>query len=99
MSMPKGYRSAHGYATSEDGIGFREIANIMTKSGDEMNHSTARNLHLRGMMKIAVPLAKAHFNLTGQELENEARRIANDPRFQEGLNEIIASELRRKNKQ
>jgi len=100
MSMPKGHKSKHGYATihNDNSRGFREIAEAMTADGDEMNHSTARNILIRGLMKIAHPLAKVHSNLSGKELEKEAWRIASDSRFHEGLQEIIVEELRRKTK-
>ena len=48
MSMPKGFKSSHGYATVTDnqGLGYREIAEHMSLKGDKMNHSTARNVFL-----------------------------------------------------
>tara|TARA_Y100000593_G_scaffold93628_1_gene189229 strand:+ start:1413 stop:1676 length:264 start_codon:yes stop_codon:yes gene_type:complete len=83
--MPKGHRSAHGYATvnSEDGcLGYREIAEIMTKEGDKMNHSTARNVFLRAMNKIATPLVSSF----GVE---DSENISQDPRFQACIQEMI----------
>ena len=52
MSMPKGYKVEHGYATVGDGLGYREIAEKMTETGDKMNHSTARNVFLSAMSKF-----------------------------------------------
>ena len=39
MPMPKGHKSKNGYATVQidGGMGYREIAEHMTESGDEMN--------------------------------------------------------------
>ena len=50
MSMPSGKTFDHGYgARSPEGMGYREIAEKMTESGDKMNHSTARNVLLRAL--------------------------------------------------
>ena len=85
MSMPKGHKVETGYATvsSEDGcLGYREIAEKMTENGHVMNHSTARNVFLRAMRKIAKPLADS-YEMT------DAEKLANDPRFQSCVQEII----------
>jgi len=88
MPMPKGHKSKNGYATVQidGGMGYREIAEHMTESGDEMNHSTARNVFLRAVRKVAKDACK----ISGLELtDNEISTIASDPRFQSGLIEII----------
>jgi len=85
MSMPKGYQSELGYATvsSEEGcMGYREIAEKMTDEGDKMNHSTARNVFLRAMEKLAAPVCKVYG-------EQNFVSMARDPRFQECMQEII----------
>jgi hypothetical protein len=86
MSMPKGHKVETGYATvsSEDGCrGYREIAELMTDQGHIMNHSTARNIFLRAMKKIAGPITENYGGPTAQKL-------ANDPRFQSCVQEIIS---------
>ena len=86
MSMPKGYKSASGYATvsSEEGCrGYREIAETMTSHGDKMNHSTARNVFLRAMHKNAIPVCESYG-------ANDSKNLAQDPRFQECIQEIIS---------
>ena len=90
MSMPKGHKSNHGYSTvaSDVGLGFREIAEKMTESGDEMNHATARNVLLRGLMKVSRPLLGLH----------ESWRVACDPRFQQAMVDIISNEIRNRKK-
>ena len=91
MSMPKGYKSSHGYATVGEGggLGYREIAEKMTEMGDEMNHSTARNVFLRAMRKVA----KDACSCVGANVSDEdVNRIAADPRFQLGLMDIISDE-------
>tara|TARA_B100000214_G_C23912554_1_gene602036 strand:+ start:964 stop:1248 length:285 start_codon:yes stop_codon:yes gene_type:complete len=89
MSMPKGYKSSHGYATVssiQGGLGYREIAEKMTEEGDKMNHSTARNVFLSAMRKLARELCK----LYGEETtEENVTRISNDPRFQSGIVDIL----------
>ena len=96
MSMPKGQKFNHGYSTVTGvGLGFREIAEQMTADGDEMNHATARNVLLRGLLKVSRPLIALH-GKTGDELDREAYRVATDPRFQEAMVEMISEELRNK---
>jgi hypothetical protein len=96
MSMPKGQKFNHGYSTVTGvGLGFREIAAKMTEDGDEMNHATARNILHRALHKISRPLVALH-GKTGNELDEEAYRVAADPRFQEAMVEIITHQLRNK---
>jgi len=88
MSMPKGYKIDHGYATTSSlgGKSYKEISEIMTDRGDKMNHSTARNVFLNSMKKIAANACE----LYGVEVNAvNIKRIANDPRFQSGLSQII----------
>ncbi len=88
MPMPKGYTSNFGYATvsSDEGcLTYREIAEVMTSSGDKINHSTARNIFLRAMRKIANKVVSTD---EGQD----PHVVAEDPRFQEAIQEL-ASEI------
>jgi len=88
MPMPKGYQSKFGYATvsSQDGcLTYREIAEQMTANGDKINHSTARNIFLRAMNKIANSIAAVHD-------DGDPVQMAEDPRFQEAIQEL-ASEI------
>ena len=76
----------HGYATFEDGMGFREIADQLHEEGatpKKMRHTSIRNYFLRGMEKLAEPIAK--------ESGRTVREIARDPRFQTALAEILRS--------
>ena len=87
MGMPKGFKKEHGYATVDSlggGLGYREIAEYMTKNGDKMNHSTARNVFMSAMSKLA--------NDVCTQFEGKAKKsneMANDPRFQSGIYEIL----------
>lgn len=82
MSMPKGQKFDHGYATSTCGLGYREIAEICTSDGHKMNHATARNYFLRAMEKLAKPLCDIY---PGKKPGD----VAKDPRFQEAVAEFL----------
>ena len=74
----------HGYATFKDGMGFREIAEQLVEEGatpKKMRHTSIRNYFLRGMEKLAVPIA--------EQSDRTVREIARDPRFQTALAEIL----------
>ena len=86
MPMPKGYTSKFGYATVAGGDGcltYREIAEVMTGEGDKINHSTARNIFLRAMRKIAGQVTVDYDHCNSDE-------IAEDPRFQAAVQELAA---------
>ena len=86
MSMPKGFKASNGYATVGDrgGLGYREIAEIMSGNGYPMKHSAARNYFLQGMRKLAEPLVQLY-----EMSPDEVDRIALDPRFQESVADLI----------
>ena len=89
MSMPKGTKFKSGYATvTNQGLGYREIAEIMTAEGHKMNHATARNYFLRAMEKLAEPMV--------QLMDNDRRvdELAVDPNFQDAMIEILSSNRR-----
>jgi len=90
MSMPKGYKVRGGYATVSDdfGIGYREIAEEMTASGYKMNHSTARNVFLSAMRKLAKDVCNLYSCDTNQE---KIDQIASDPRFQSSVSDILSN--------
>ena len=88
MTMPKGFKSKAGYATIADlgGKSYHDIADAMTTKGYKMNHSTARNLCVNGLKKIAEKVVKYQGLAVS---DAEIIRIAKDPRFQSGLSDII----------
>lgn len=89
MSMPKGTKFKSGYATvTNQGLGYREIAEIMTAEGHKMNHATARNYFLRAMEKLAEPMVQLMDN------ERRADELAVDPNFQDAMIEILSSNRR-----
>ena len=86
MSMPKGTKFKSGYATvTNTGLGYREIAEIMTKEGHKMNHATARNYFLRAMEKLAKPMVDM------AESGVDPSTLAQDPNFQGALVELLGS--------
>ena len=90
MSMPKGHKSSHGYATvagDTGGMDYRAIAEKMTDDGFKMNHATARNVFLRAMRKLAQPICEIYHESNDPELVD---RTARDPRFQSSMVEMVA---------
>ena len=86
MPMPKGHKSKFGYATvTNSGMGYREIAETLTREGSKMNHATARNYFLRAMKKLASSVADYTEPRTVDEL-------AADPRFQMAIADIMKAE-------
>jgi hypothetical protein len=84
MPMPKGFKSVNGYATktSLGGKTYHEISDEMQSKGFKMNHSTARNVFVNSLEKIA----KNVTDIYQLDLDkNELNRIAKDPRFQAAI--------------
>ena len=86
--MPKGFKVERGYATvsSDGGLGYREIAEKMSEDGFKMNHSTARNVFISAMRKIAEDMVTLYDCSPNQEKIDE---VSIDPRFQLGVSEAI----------
>ena len=90
MTMPKGHKSPHGYASIKSipgAMDYRSIAEKMTDSGDKMNHATARNVFLSAMKKIASPILELYDMPTNADA---VMRTAKDPRFQESIVDILS---------
>ncbi len=89
MSMPMGHKAEHGNSSISDvdgAHGYREISEIMTREGDEMNHATARHIFIRAMEKIAIRVSVGN----GKRVtHDEIQRIAKDPRFQSSVMEYL----------
>ena len=88
MSMPKGLKIERGYATVTEtgGMGYREIAEKMSDEGFKMNHSTARNIFISAMRKIAKDMITLYDTDVDQE---KIDQVSIDPRFQMGVSEAI----------
>jgi hypothetical protein len=62
---------------------YRMIADIMTRSGNAMNHATARNIILRNMERFACVL------LGYYGVRSDPRDRATDPGFQQFVVELL----------
>lgn len=89
MAKPKGHKSEHGYSVFSEfdgGLGYKDIAEKMTASGHKMNLSTARNVLVSALDKVATDVCKVYgVDATDANL----KRIASDPRFQSGIYDIL----------
>ena len=65
---------------------YTEIANIMTASGDKMNHATVRNIIIRGFSKVVTGVGKDYGKIVTKE---KAEIIAKSPDFQNALITIL----------
>lgn len=91
MSMPAGSKFKNGYATTDScggGLEYRLIVERMAKDGDQISVSTARNLTLRALQKIARELCILQ-GVPSATLDEESFRVAIDPRFQESMSVMI----------
>ena len=88
MPMPKGHKMNAGYSTRKTlgGESYHAISDMMTEKGHKMNHSTARNVFVSALKKIAknvVGVYGVHCD------DDEITRIAKDPRFQDAVVEFM----------
>lgn len=91
MSMPNGSKFKNGYATvSSDfgGMEYRAIAEKMAEGGEEISVSTARNLVLRALEKIAREVCILQ-GVAPADLDEESKRVSLDPRFQESMASML----------
>ena len=92
MAMPKGKKIAGGYATIASIPGaddYKMIAKKCTESGHKMGSSSARNIFLGAMMKIADGLQKSQGNTYNNK---QLYAIARSPAFQAGVAEVLNGE-------
>lgn len=76
------------YATviDDDGVNYREIADIMSEIGFIMNHSSARNYVIRVMTKFAEEFVKEwNVNLSDEKIKT----IASSPQFQNVISDML----------
>tara|TARA_R110000868_G_scaffold279427_2_gene539466 strand:- start:166 stop:456 length:291 start_codon:yes stop_codon:yes gene_type:complete len=84
MPMPKGFKSENGYSTKKTlgGKSYHEISSLMSEKGYKMNHSTARNVFVSSLEKIARDVVKL-YDIAADE--KSINRISKDPRFQDAI--------------
>ena len=91
MAKPKGHKSQHGYSVFTEfdgGLGYKDIAEKMSEKGHKMNLSTARNVFVSALDKVAKGVCDAY----GVEASDaDLKRIASDPRFQSGVYDLLLS--------
>lgn len=91
MSMPKGFKSENGYGTSKlfEGMTYHEIAEKMQSDGFKMNHSTARNVFVNALIKVASEIT----DLYQLEFDDKAlKKLAINPGFQESVRYFMDEE-------
>jgi len=88
--LKKGTKLSKGYATviEDEGVNYREIADIMSNQGFIMNHSSARNYVLRVMSKFANAFAKEWSLYVNEE---KIKVIAESPQFQSAIADMLHS--------
>lgn len=78
--------SSYATVVDNDGVNYRDIAEVMTEIGFKMNHSSARNYVLRVMRKFADALVEQWgIDPTGLNMD----KIAKSPQFQQGICDIL----------
>ena len=89
MSMPKGFKSENGYGTSKqfEGKTYHEIADFMQEKGFKMNHSTARNIYIQSLVKVAEELSEL-YNI--KQDSKDLVKIAINPDFQESVRDFMS---------
>jgi hypothetical protein len=98
MPMPKGYKKETGYGSAKSlgGMSYHKIAEKMNDQDYKMNHSTARNLFVNGLIKIADGISEMY----GEKLDKKKlKEIAIDPRFQEVVSDYMREIVYEKNTQ
>ena len=70
----------------ENGMDYRSIAEIMSRNGDKMNHSTVRNIITRGFCKVVKGISEDYgLKYSDQKI----KEIAQSPDFQESIIQIM----------
>lgn len=88
MALKKGSKFAKGYATviDDEGVNYREIADIMSEIGFVMNHSSARNYVLRVMTKFV----EAFDDEWDLKLSTDrVKAVAASPQFQNVISDLL----------
>jgi len=69
-----------------EGMGYYDIAKVMTENGHKMNHSTARNIVIRSFSKIVKNISHKY---NKKYTEEQIKSIAKSPQFQNSIVEIM----------
>jgi len=69
-----------------NGLGLYAIADVMTKSGNKMNHSTVRNVINRSFFKLAKNISDNYnLNYDAKKIDE----ISKSPDFQESIVDLL----------
>jgi transposase-like protein len=86
MKKIKEGKSVYATVTFDEGVNYREIAEMMTEIGFKMNHSSARNYVLRVMRKFAEALCE---NWDIDLPEHKLDKIVKSPGFQKAICDLL----------
>lgn len=79
-------KTVYATVTQEEGVNYREIADVMTQIGFKMNHSSARNYVLRVMRKFADAIVESW----GIEVpEHRMESIVKSQQFQKAICDLL----------
>lgn len=79
-------KSIYATVAMDEGVNYREIADMMTEIGFKMNHSSARNYVLRVMRKFADAIMD-EWDIDVPEHKKD--KIVKSPQFQHAICEIL----------
>jgi cytidylate kinase len=74
------------YVTLEEGTDFRKIAKIMSDSGYQMNHATARNVLMSSLTNLFKHISG---ELDVEMTETQIKEILREQRVHEALSDIL----------
>lgn len=81
-------KNAYATVSDNEGVNYREIADMMSEIGYKMNHSSARNYVLRVMRKFAEAIVESWgISVTEDKIDT----IIKNPQFQQGICDILQS--------
>lgn len=78
--------TVYATVTFEEGVNYREIADMMTEIGFKMNHSSARNYVLRVMRKFADAITESwDLDISEEKMD----KIVKSPAFQKAICDML----------
>ena len=79
-------KTVYATVTADEGVNYREIADMMTEIGFKMNHSSARNYVIRVMRKFADAITESWgIDVPEQKME----KIVKSYQFQKAICSIL----------
>jgi len=84
--MKKEKKTLYATVAVDEGVNYREIADMMSEIGFKMNHSSARNYVLRVMKKFADAIVDS-WDL--EVPDHKIEKIVKSPKFQQAICDIL----------